>query len=610
MKISQKIQQSTKEGKVWWSFEYFPPRTAQGLQNLLDRIERMRGLGPEFIDITWNAGGRTSDLTTELVKTCQSTIGIETCMHLTCTNMPSEKVDIALREAKLSGCRNILALRGDPPAGKDDWEAVEGGFEHGVDLVRYIRKEYGNYFDIAVAGYPQTHTLPPEERAQEMTYLKEKVEAGADFIFTQMFYDGDMFIDWAHTVRAAGITVPIVPGIMPIQTWNGFLRAATAVAKTIIPQSYLDALEPYKNNDEKVREIGTKLVADMCRKILAAPIGVQGLHFYTMNLERGTRLLLEELHLVPRIETLKPLPWRQSLTPARRSETIRPIFWANRTKSYLSRTEDWDEYPNGRFGDSRSPAYGELDGYGVSLKQTREDAIKLWGHPTTFKEITDLFEKFCLNQLSALPWSDQPVLSETSVIAQQLARINRLGFLTINSQPAVNGERSDDKTFGWGPSNGYVYQKAYLEFFASPELLDALIPHIERDTGITYYITNRRGDLRTNTTSEGPNAVTWGVFPGKEVIQPTIVEAISFMAWKDEAYELGHQWAKVYEPGSPSRKIISDIVDNALLVNIVQNDFHSPDNIFEPFFKLEEEFSTRRTITANDHALITNGHAN
>lgn len=619
MKISQKIQQSTKEGKIWWSFEYFPPRTAQGLQNLLDRIERMRALGPEFIDITWNAGGRTSDLSAELVKTCQSTIGVETCMHLTCTNMPSEKVDIALQEAKASGCRNILALRGDPPAGKDDWEAVEGGFEHGIDLVRYIRKEYGDYFDISVAGYPQTHTLPPQEREEEMTYLKEKVDAGANFIFTQMFYDADMFIDWALAVRAAGITVPIVPGIMPIQTWNGFLRAATAVAKTIIPQSYLDALEPHKNNDEKVREIGTKLVADMCRKILAAPLGIQGLHFYTMNLERGTRLLLEELNLVPRVETIKPLPWRQSLTPARRSENIRPIFWANRTKSYLSRTENWDEYPNGRFGDARSPAYGELDGYGVSLKQTKEDAVKLWGYPTAFEEISSLFVKFCLNQLTALPWSDQPVLSETTVIQKQLARINRLGFLTINSQPAVNGVRSDDKTFGWGPSNGYVYQKAYLEFFASQKLLDSLIPHIECDPGITYYVINKRGDLRTNTTSDGPNAVTWGVFPGKEVIQPTIVEAISFMAWKDEAYELGYQWAKLYEPGSQSRKLVTDVMDEALLVNIVHNNFHEPDKIFEPFFNLEEVLRTQVTIIpngnghANGHANghpVTNGHSN
>ncbi|SRR6266478_353218 len=162
----------------------------------------------------------------------------------------------------------------------------------------------------------------------------------------------------------------------------------------------------------------------------------------------------------------------------------------------------------------------------------KEDAVKLWGRPTTFKEITDLFQTFCFSQLSSLPWSDQPVLSETSIIAGQLARVNALGFLTINSQPAVNGVRSDDKTFGWGPSNGYVYQKAYLEFFASPMLLDSLITHIERDPGIIYYVINKRGDLRTNTTSDGPNAVTWGVFPGKEVVQPTIVEAISFMAWK------------------------------------------------------------------------------
>lgn len=143
-----------------------------------------------------------------------------------------------------------------------------------------------------------------------MQYLKEKVDEGVDFIFTQMFYDVDIYIDWVKAVRAAGITVPIVPGIAPIQTWNGFLKA-TSLAKTKIPQYFMDALEPHKNNDEKVREIGTKLVAEMCRKILDADLDIKGLHFYTMNLEKGTKMLLEELNLVPRIETVKPLPWRQ-----------------------------------------------------------------------------------------------------------------------------------------------------------------------------------------------------------------------------------------------------------------------------------------------------------
>lgn len=215
-----------------------------------------------------------------------------------------------MQDAKQSGCRNVLALRGDPPMGQDEWEAVEGGFVHGIDLVKHIRRDYGDYFDIAVAGFPQHQLLPPDERDLEMKYLKEKIDAGVNFIFTQMFYDVDVFIDWVKAVRAAGITIPIVPGVAPIQTWNGFQRA-TSLAKTIIPQSFLDALEPFKNNDEKVREIGTKLVAAMCRTILDADIGIRGLHFYTMNLEKGTKMLLEELNLVPRIETIKPLPWRQ-----------------------------------------------------------------------------------------------------------------------------------------------------------------------------------------------------------------------------------------------------------------------------------------------------------
>lgn len=176
--------------------------------------------------------------------------------------------------------------------------------------MRHIHAGYADYFDIAVAGFPQHQLLPPKERDQEMRWLKDKIDLGVDFIFTQMFYDVDVFVDWVKAVRAAGITVPIVPGIMPIQTWNGFVRA-TQLAKTVIPKAFLEALEPHKNNDEKVREIGTKLVAEMCRRIIKEDVGIKGLHFYTMNLERGTKMLLEELNFVPRVETIKPLPWRQ-----------------------------------------------------------------------------------------------------------------------------------------------------------------------------------------------------------------------------------------------------------------------------------------------------------
>ncbi|KAG6909307.1 hypothetical protein DXG01_001106 [Tephrocybe rancida] len=469
------------------------------------------------------------------------------------------------QEAKAHGCRNVLALRGDPPAGKEEWEAVEGGFLHSIDLVRHIRKHYGNYFDIAVAGFPHFHHLLPAERDLEMKYLKEKIDAGVNFIFTQMFYDIEIFIDWVKAVRAAGITILIVPGIAPIQIWNSFIRT-TSLAKAVIPQSFSDALEPYKNDDEKVRAIGTKLVADMCRKILKADLGIRGLHFYTMDLEKATKMRLYD-----------PSSGQTG-------------------QNHTSRTESLDEYPNGRFGDSRSPAYDELDGYGVWIKQTKEDVIKLWGHPTTFFDIAPLFSRFCMQGLAALPWSDQAPSKGTSVISTQLAQMNELGFLTINSQPAVNGARSDDKIHGWGPSNGFVYQKAYLEFFVNPTLLGLLLKHIARDSNITYYVINNRGDLRTNTHSDGPNAVTWGVFPGKEIVQPTI----------DEAYELGQQWAQIYDADSPSRKLITDLMENSSLVNVVHNDFQDPEAIFKPFFLAGEEYAALNAASPTMNGI--NGH--
>ncbi|CAB4422280.1 unnamed protein product [Rhizophagus irregularis] len=579
MKVINKILKAHEEGRPSWSFEYFPPKTQQGVQNLYDRMERMYRLGPEFIDVTWNAGGTTSQLTSEIVATAQSVYGLETIMHLTCTNMPKEKIDKALKDAKECGCQNILALRGDPPRGQEHWEACENGFSHAIDLVRYIRQQYGDYFGIAVAGYCEGHVDNPD-KDDDLYRLKEKVDAGADFIITQVFYDVDIFLNWVKKCRAIGISCPIIPGILPIQNYSGFNRIIT-LSKTIVPQFVLEELEPIKDDDAAVKEYGIRLAVDMIRKMFAD--GIKCYHFYTMNLERSTRLILEALEFVPPIENVKPLPWCPSLSAKRKKENVRPIFWRNRTKSYIARTEAWDEFPNGRWGDSRSPAFGELDGYGVSLKHSKKGALELWGYPQKHSDIFDVFVQYCRGEVNSLPWSDQPLAEESNIIREQLAHINSLGYLTINSQPAVNGVRSDHKIFGWGPKNGYVYQKAYLEVFISPTQLDALIARIERDTNITYYAVNKQGDLKTNTQSDGPNAVTWGVFPGKEIIQPTIVEAVSFTAWKDEAFELWNEWTKIYDTDSISAKLITDIADNWYLINIVHNDFHDSDGIFKIF---------------------------
>lgn len=591
MKITDKLNEAHKSpagSAPTYSFEYFVPKTSQGVQNLYDRMDRMYGLGPAFVDITWNAGGRLSNLTCEIVETAQATLGLETCMHLTCTGMPREVVENALKQAHDASCQNILALRGDPPHESEKWTATEGGFSYAKDLVKYIRATYGDYFDIGVAGYPEGH--PEEPDVDKLVgYLKEKVDAGATFVITQMFYDADNFINWVHKCRAAGITVPIIPGIMPISTYDSFMRRANW-CQIQIPESFLKTLEPIKGDDAHVRDVGTKLVANMCEQIIDA--GIKHLHFYTMNLEKSVVMVLEELKLVQDetpVETVatNALPWRQSLGRARREESVRPIFWKNRKHSYVSRTQDWDEFPNGRWGDSRSPAYGALETYGVLLRQPSAKAIKLWGHPTSSHDFGELIVHYLRGDVKSLPWSDSPVSNEIDSIKERLIALNERGIFTINSQPAVNGVRSTDPIHGWGPSNGYVYQKAYLELLVPPEVNAWLISKINahnEDGIITYYSVNNDGDLLTNTPDEcGPNAVTWGIYPGKEVIQPTIVEKISFLAWKEEAFRLTLEWSHCFPEGEAARKFLETVSKEWYLINIVFNDFQNEYGIFEIF---------------------------
>ena len=309
---------------------------------------------------------------------------------------------------------------------------------------------------------------------------------------------------------------------------------------------------------------------------------------YTMNLAQSTRMVLDELGLTSKNGTpTKPLPWRQSLGLNRREEDVRPIFWKNRNKSYIARTQDWDEFPNGRWGDSRSPAFGELDAYGIGLKGTNEQNIKLWGRPESVRDVANLFIRYLEDDIKSLPWSESAISSEADSIKTQLIDLNKRGLLTITSQPSVNGLKSTHPVHGWGPSGGYVYQKAYLELLIAPELIAELINRIDKDLNMTFYAVNKAGDLRTNAPTDSPNAVTWGVFPGKEIVQPTIVETISFLAWKDEAYRLGSDWAKCYSSLSPSRQLIDGMMENWYLVNIVDNDFHSTHGVFALFDGLE-----------------------
>lgn len=586
MHISPKLRQSAAEKQPTFSFEFFPPKTAQGVQNLYDRMDRMHGYGPTFIDVTWGAGGRLSQLTCEMVNVAQTVYGLETCMHLTCTDMPRSKIDDALDQAYQAGCTNILALRGDPPREKEKWESTSGGFVYARDLVVYIKQKYSDHFDIGVAGYPEG-CEENQDRDALMIHLKDKVDAGGTFIISQMFYDADIFIDWVQGCRKAGIHVPIIPGIMPISTHAAYLRRVKWI-NCHVPDEWTQALEPVKNDDAAVQKVGQQLVTQLCQKLLDN--GIYHLHFYTMNLEKSTRLVLDELGIMPGLHKSieKPLPWRPSLGRKRREENVRPIFWRNRNQSYIARTQDWDEFPNGRWGDSRSPAYGELDSYGIGLKGTNEHNRQTWGSPCTLRDVTTLFSRYIRGEVPSLPWSDSPISNESDVLKASLLDLNSRGFLTVISQPAVDGVRSTHPVYGWGPKNGYVYQKAYLEALISPQNIPTVISRLEADPNMTYYAVNLDGDLKTNSTADqGPNAATWGVFPGKEIVQPTIVEKISFLAWKDEFFRLGQDWAACYNVDTPSRHLVQEIMNGWYLVNIVQNDFRDQDGIVKIFEGLE-----------------------
>ncbi|KAF9541331.1 hypothetical protein EC957_003235 [Mortierella hygrophila] len=586
-------------------------------------------LSPEFVDITWGAGGSRPAATLEVVSNVQKVLGVETCMHLICTDNPIENIDKALKEARACGNQNILALRGDPPRGQKTWTPCKDGLPSATALVRHIRATHGDYFGIGVAAYPELHPESPTLE-RDLYYLKQKIDAGAEFIVTQLFFDVPRFLDWVREVRryGVGIEVPIVPGLMPIQTYAGF-RKNVVDAGLSVPQWILDGLEAIKEDEVAVRQFGVEVGVKMVKELVESGL-ISGVHFYTFNLETSTRLILEGAGLVPLIR--KDKPWRIHFLPhRRREEHQRPIFWANRPKSYISRTETWHQFPSSANQWQRSlDKYGSLKGYGVGIKYpTAAEARLHWsnnggGQPRRVEDLSEVFQRYWRGELQTLPWCDHPCRAgvgsggEMESYRDRLVELNGVGcYLAINSQPVVNGVKSDDKVLGWGPSSGYVYQKAFLEFFVSPDRLPILINRLETHfPNYTYNAINHSGSTFFHSSSpksksrcqskhtnanadkddkeeEEPNTVTWGVFPNQEIVQPTIVERSSFLAWKDEAFALWDQWAQCFEGETESdltretRRVLDEVREKWYLMNVVNNDYHQPTGVFNLF---EEDF--------------------
>jgi methylenetetrahydrofolate reductase (NADPH) len=316
MEVSARISDliaAREEGKVQMSVEFFPPKTDAGVTSLYNLVEKLKVYKPLFGDVTWGAGGTTSDLTLSLCTQIKAKSGLNPNMHLTCTNMERQKVVDALNGCKEAGITNIVALRGDPPAGQEAWAAVEGGFNCALDLVKFIRAEHGDYFCLSIAGYPEGHPnrmtvvkdmaeLTESERGRcavltnekgeeeitvctdadfekELDYLKEKVDAGANLIITQLFFDVDVFTTFVTRCREKGITVPIVPGIMCVASAGGFQRMIR-FCKTRVPKSLMDAVNAIVE-DADMKALGISYGTEMCLKLLDS--GVKLLHFYTLN---------------------------------------------------------------------------------------------------------------------------------------------------------------------------------------------------------------------------------------------------------------------------------------------------------------------------------------
>ncbi|MBU4463860.1 MAG: methylenetetrahydrofolate reductase [NAD(P)H] [Proteobacteria bacterium] len=264
------------------SFEFFPTKTEAGFDKLFQIVSDLMQFKPSYASVTYGAGGSTRDYTTNLVDRIQKEMGLTVVSHLTCVGSTRDEIMSILEKNAESGIENILALRGDPPKGEAIWKHPENGFDYAADLVSFIKKNYP-HFCVGVAGFPEGHPLTPN-RLKEMEYLKAKVDAGADYIVTQLFFDNRDFYDFCERCELAGIHVPVIAGVMPITTRKGMIRMAELAEGTRFPAGLLRSVARAEN-DEYFEKIGVRWAAEQLRNLVYN--NIRGIHLYTLNSSRA-----------------------------------------------------------------------------------------------------------------------------------------------------------------------------------------------------------------------------------------------------------------------------------------------------------------------------------
>jgi methylenetetrahydrofolate reductase (NADPH) len=284
-----------------FSFEFFPPKTPAGEQNLYAALSELRTLDPAFVSVTYGAGGSTREKTIEIVKRIREEYGLEAMAHFTCVGATVPELRATLDEMQRAGIDNVLALRGDPPAGEEAWSKTEGGFEYSRELVELIAADYP--FAIGAACFPETH-IHAEGPEADLEHLATKVGAGVHFLITQLFLENSLYFAFLSRARAAGITVPIIPGIMPI-TQVGQIERMASMSGSSIPEGLRRELQSRAEDPEAVLDFGVAYATLQCAELLAA--GAPGIHFYTLNRSPATRAILSALKLAR--------PWEKAVYP-------------------------------------------------------------------------------------------------------------------------------------------------------------------------------------------------------------------------------------------------------------------------------------------------------
>jgi len=296
-----RIDEVLAEQRPVFSFEFFPPKTDEGYENLRATLDALRHDRPHFVSVTYGALGSTRDRTIDLVKEIEQQLGIEAMAHFTCVGATTDELRATLREIEDAGVANVLALRGDPPEGEDVWTQTDGGLRYSTELIELLSGEFD--FSVGAAAFPEVH--PEAESAEhDLRFMKAKQDAGASFFITQLFFDNEFYFDFVARAREASVTVPIVPGIMPVTNYRSIKRI-TELCKSEIPEPFERELEARQEDADALADLGVAYATLQCVDLLSR--GAPGIHFYTLNRSPATRAILAALRAAQ--------PWTRAAQP-------------------------------------------------------------------------------------------------------------------------------------------------------------------------------------------------------------------------------------------------------------------------------------------------------